>query len=328
MKISVLGWYGHGNVGDEAFKLAFPRMLPGHIVRCVERLELSDDSDAYILGGGDVVYGVYTDFLRRFPDRPKIAASVTVTPNSDMESLAMFDHIYVRDQMSLDLARQHVDPAKVSYLPDVTMLLKPDPVAGRQWLVEAFNADGLDLYEKVVVCVISSYITFNKRESLARDYINFLNVADDISEAADSVNASFVFLPFSTKVPNDDRVPNAFIADRCKFYKKNYVVYQRLSVQSTLNVLSCAQAVVSTRLHSTIFAAMAGVPFIDLTHHDKNLGFVRTLGKEEWSVPVWQFSDSRFTGLLGGFVGDRVPRPDLVEFTDISRGQLEGIKLM
>jgi polysaccharide pyruvyl transferase WcaK-like protein len=327
MKISVLGWYNHGNVGDEAFKMVFPLLLPSHKVRCVEGLKDDDDSDGYILGGGDVVYDAYMKYLRKFPDKPKIAASVTLTPNSSLDELAVFDRVYVRDEMSLALGQQHVDKSKISYLPDVSFALHPDPVAGRDWLEEAFSAAGLELYEKVVVCVVSSYTAFNKGDSLSRDFINFLNVADILSAAADNHSASFVFLPFSTMAPNDDRMSNAFVGGRVKFYRKNYVVYQKLSVQTTLDVLSCAQAVISTRLHSTIFSAISGVPFIDLTHHDKNLGFIRTLGKPEWSVPLWDFSSSSFNRLLGGFVDGRVPDQSLVDFTNKSRDQLESLVL-
>jgi polysaccharide pyruvyl transferase WcaK-like protein len=327
MNIKVLGWYNHGNVGDEAFKLCFPLLLPSHRVSCVESIRDDDKSDAYILGGGDVVYDAYTSYLKKFAGKPRIAASVTVTPHSSFDDMKMFDKVYVRDDLSMEVARQHVDASLLSYMPDATFMLEPDPVAGREWLVEAYNAAGLELYEKVVVCVISSYVAFNRRESLARDFINFLNLADVISGAADTHGASFVFLPFSTMPPNDDRMSNAFVASRCKFYRKNYVVYQHLDVQTTLNVLSCAQAVISTRLHSSIFSTISGVPFIDLTHHDKNLGFIRTLGRDDWSLPLWDFSVPDFNRMLGSFVDGRVPDPYLADFTAKSRDQLGAIKL-
>src|ERR1700760_2120231 len=99
MKISVLGWYNHGNVGDEAFKIVFPLLLPAHQVKCVESLKDDDNSDAYILGGGDVVYEAYMKYIRKFPNKKKIAASVTLTPNSSLDELDIFDHVYVRDDM-------------------------------------------------------------------------------------------------------------------------------------------------------------------------------------------------------------------------------------
>lgn len=327
MNIKVIGWYGHGNTGDEAFKLAFPLLLPSHHVSFVEGLKDDDDADAYILGGGDVVYDVYTRYLKKFPNKPKIAASVSLTPNSSLEDLAIFDHVYVRDNMSLAIAKEHVGEAKLHYLPDATFALHPDPVAGHEWLVEAYSAAGLDLYEKVVVCVVSSYAAFNKRDALARDYMNFLKVADDLSAVADNSSASFVFLPFSTKAPNDDRPSCAFVGARCKFYQKNYIAYQRLDVQTTLNVLSCANAVVSTRLHSSVFATISGVPFIDLTHHDKNLGFIQTVGKADWSIPLWAFSSGSFSNLLSKFLDSRVPDQTLADFTGTSRDKLMATSL-
>jgi polysaccharide pyruvyl transferase WcaK-like protein len=328
VKVTVLGWYGHSNVGDDAFLEAFPIVLPGHELRFVETIPRGDDSDAYILGGGDVFYQPFTDQLRRVPaDRPKVAASVTLTGHSDFSAYDLFSHVYVRDQMSLEHGRA-VAPDKTSYLPDVTFALTPDPVAGRAWMVERFASEGLELFEKVVVCVLSSYAGGNKFDSLARDYLNFQSLAMQVAEIADSTTASFVFLPFGTRPPYDDRATNAWVSERTKYWQKNYAVHDRLGVQATIDILAASDAVVSSRLHSTIFSVVAGVPFVDLTHHDKNLGFVRTVGKPEWSMPLWKFGPQQIGGLLAGFLAAARPDPDLVAFTAGSRALLKSASLL
>ena len=52
-KVNVVGWYGKNNVGDEAYKLAFPAVFPhAHFVFSEKPIS---GCDATVLGGGDVV---------------------------------------------------------------------------------------------------------------------------------------------------------------------------------------------------------------------------------------------------------------------------------
>ena len=55
--ITVLGWYGHGNVGDESYKTSFPLLFPNYNLVFTDSLtnELKKKSAAVILGGGAVI---------------------------------------------------------------------------------------------------------------------------------------------------------------------------------------------------------------------------------------------------------------------------------
>ena len=55
-------------------------------------------------------------------------------------------------------------------------------------------------------------------------------------------------------MPWDDRVSNGMVASFCKFWKKNVVLYDELEVQDALDIISAADVVISSRLHSTIFS--------------------------------------------------------------------------
>ncbi len=320
MKVTVLGWYNHGNAGDDAFMKAFPRLLKGHDVVFTETLRADHRTDAFILGGGDVAYPAYTDQLAKFPETRKIAASVSLTSNSDFEALRGFERVFVRDKFSLDLATGQGISA--SYLPDITFALTPNPTLGREWIKQSFAKQGLRLHPKVIVCVCSAYMAYNYDTALSRDAFNFLKVANDLARALDEAEASIVFLPFSVQRPWDDRMSNSWVGGRCQYWQKVGVVHDTLDVQTTLNVLSAANAVISTRLHSTIWSVLSGIPFIDLTHHSKNVGFIETVGKPEWSIDLWEYNARTFKGMLKQHLEADLPNEELASFTRQAKEQL------
>lgn len=327
MNVKILGWYGHDNIGDESYKVAFPMLFPSHDLEYVESVG-SPEPDVVILGGGDVVYPGFTDYIRGLKRARKVLASVTLTENSDFGSLGLFEKVFVRDHRSLAWARKISPGTKVSYLPDFSFMLTPDRKAGRKWLEGRFGRMGHELYEKVVVVVVSNYLSYSHLDSLARDLTTFLKLSQDLAQTADQTNASFVFLPFCTRDPHDDRCTNSWVANRCKYYSKNIVVHDRLTVQETLDIISSADVVVSSRLHSTVFATIAGVPFIDLTHHTKNLGFIETVGKTRWSLPFWEFNIGQYRGLLSEFLDADRPDPTLQAFSHNAREQLKSAEIL
>jgi polysaccharide pyruvyl transferase WcaK-like protein len=324
MNIKVLGWYNHGNVGDEAYKLAFPLLFKGHNVECVEVIDPEDKPDLVILGGGDVVYPSFTKYIRDRTDLRRCMASVSLTDNSDVNNLGIFERRFVRDYRSNLIADRAGHPA--TYLPDFTFALKPDRAAGRAWLEKAFGDESNhELYEKVVVVVASNYLTHGKLELLARDFTTFQYMSQQVADVADNTNASFVFLPFGTTDPWDDRVANAWVCNRCKYWRKNLMIWERLDVQTTLNIIAASDAVVSSRLHSTIFSTLAGVPFIDFTHHTKNLGFIEVVEKTQWSLPFWEFSVTDYRNMLHSHLDADFPDDSLRKFTMLAKEKLKNV---
>ena len=161
-----------------------------------------------------------------------------------------------------------------------------------------FEENGLNLYSKVVGVVLNGHLGQVKDAQLARDFITLNKAAQDIASVADLTPASFVFFPMSTGAPHDDRATNGIVASRCKFWNKNLTIYERLSVQETLNLIAACDAVISTRLHSTIFSILSNVPFVDLVHHDKNQMFLKTCGLEEFGISYWSFGSVQLRTLL------------------------------
>ncbi len=71
MKIRCVGWYDHHNTGDEAYKLAFPKLFPDGEISFAENAEGADDVDLIILGGGDVVSSSFTNRLEKLPHKKR-----------------------------------------------------------------------------------------------------------------------------------------------------------------------------------------------------------------------------------------------------------------
>jgi polysaccharide pyruvyl transferase WcaK-like protein len=290
--INVLGFYGKHNVGDESYKLSFPKIFPQRQFEFTSKID--NEPEQCILGGGNVISDHFLDQIYKLKC-PKLSMSVSITKNDPIDRLNIFGKILVRDFASQELLKQH--NIQSEYAPDFAFILEPQPIDLTPYFA------GKDQYEKKVAVVLNSYL-LSDGSWLAREFINFERVVLELASVFDTTPASFIFVPFSTGEPFDDRVSNAWLSSRCKFWKKNVVIYEPLDPQTTLNIISSVDAVISSRLHSSIFSCIAGKPFIDLTHHSKNLKFLESIYKKDWSVSYWHFDSSKFTSLLNGFLFD------------------------
>jgi polysaccharide pyruvyl transferase WcaK-like protein len=299
-----IGWYNRFNAGDESYKLTFPVLFPDYDFRFGEK----GPADICILGGGNILSENYVRLALNVEAGKRFVFSASASKNSPFELLKEFDEIIVRDKTSEQLLLDNGVSCRLGA--DAAFCMKPDPIAGRQLIQKMFDAEGLHLYSKIVGVVLNGHLGQAKDAQLARDFITLNRVAQDIAATADVTPASFVFFPMSTGSPHDDRATNAMVASRCKFWNKNLMIYERLSVQQTLDLISACDATISTRLHSTIFSLIANVPFVDLVHHDKNRSFLQTCNLEEYSLSYWSFGSYQLKTLLNKVLSGHV---DLTE---------------
>lgn len=288
----IIGWYGRKNIGDESYKLSFPICFPNSNIIFGGEFE---NADACILGGGDILNDHYIQKLLDHPAPKKYTISTAVNANTPFSKLKQLDGVYVRDLRSIDLLNSHSVPCR--YIPDVSLTLEPNRKKGREYIEKTFH--GHDLYDRVIGVVLNCHLFQSKPpDLLTRDFITFWKVIYDLVSVIDNTSASFVFFPMCTGLPYDDRVTNSILASRCKFWKKNVVVYDELDVQDTLNLISACDAVISTRLHSSIFCLASSVPSVDLIHHDKSKCFLESVGLIENSVSYWNMDVSVVKNML------------------------------
>lgn len=295
-RIGVVGFYDHANCGDESYKLSFPKLFPQYDFTFSDTPPPDADVAAFVLGGGDVVGGKFITKMHAIT-KPKHIMSATLSSRSP---LIKYDSITVRDKESLAVAKDC--GVKASLCPDFAFALDSDPERGRSVIERLFKEH--ELYERVIVVVANGYMmpADGEIEGKARLFDHFSYC---LSKLADTTSASFLFLPFGvTPTPHDDRISSGIIASKCKFWKKNVVAYESLSVQETLDVISAADAMVSTRLHSSIFGCLCGTPFIDITHNHKNRAFLNEVNLQKLSMNYTGFGlDSLHAG-IGEYLRD------------------------
>lgn len=295
--IHVLGYYGKDNIGDEAYKIAFPKLFKDYEFTFGEKIQ--GKPDAIVLGGGDVLSPKFLKILEMHPQVKKYAFSINLRKSDIGPHLAQFDKIISRNFIDL-----RATDFKIQHLPDFTFVLESNKENGKQLIKELFNKYKSELYENVVVLTLNSFLCVREK-ILARDYVAFDKICYDLANLMDNTNASFILVPFGNGFPQNDRISNAFVYANAKFWRKNLLLFEKLSIQQTLDIFAAVDAAVTTRLHSAIFSCIGETPFIDITHHTKNQMFMEFIGKPEWSLDFWHFDYFKALGLLKDFMANK-----------------------
>jgi polysaccharide pyruvyl transferase WcaK-like protein len=290
----VYGWYGHGNCGDESYKLTFPKIFPSQELVFSDTIPSPFNYDTLIMGGGDIVYSNVIQKIKNLKCK-KYLISVSLTSCDCIEELKVFDFIAVRDQKSLD--KLNANNIKAKLIPDLAFALTPNKKNGKLLLKNIFQSANCELYSKSIIVVINAHLCV-KESLLAREEITFQSFIYDLAHVIDNTPASFIFVPFGTDQPHDDRIANSWMASKCKFWKKNVVIYEKYSPQMILDLFSAADMSICTRLHAGIFSIVGNTPFIDITHHDKTKDFMTTLGLDSWTSNYWNFDKNKIKDLI------------------------------
>ncbi len=298
------GWVDYGNIGDDQYKTSFPMLFPNATLHFTNSLndQIIKNKDILVLGGGNILDQKFVNNISKYKNLlPIYAMSVGCTDDTlTTEQLSIFKKIWARDFRSQKLLESK--NIKADYAPDVSWILKPNKNIGLEIWEESFKTNKCDLYDKKIVVVLNGHLTTKQPDVLARDAYRFQEFAYDLASVVDNTSASFAFLPFGHAMPWNDKVPNGWVAHKCKWYKKNIVIWDDWSVQKTLDFMSAADAVISMRFHSSVFSLIAGVPFVDIVHHDKNLGFLEAMNLKDWGVSYWDFNKDSLKTKLDKFL--------------------------
>lgn len=287
MRIFVLGWYGHNNLGDESYKISFTKVWDQHEFIFSDNITEKQEFDLCIIGGGDVIRQENLNRISKLKC-PKIALSVTITKLSLLPDLSILDYIYVRDIVSynnlIDFGYN-----KTTYIPDISIILKGDVISGKKIIKEYFKQSGSQLYNNICVININAHLLGGPSQN-SKDKNIFNKMCYDLVEVMDKTPSSFLFLPFSTSLPWDDRVSNGLVNSYTKFFNKNCVIYEKVSTQDSIDVISASDSIITSRFHGLIFGIGNQISTIPISFHDKMSGFCKTIDHNY--IDYWSFSSN------------------------------------
>jgi hypothetical protein len=320
-KIHVYGWYNHANIGDESYKIAFPKLFPEQEFIFCDSLK-NQNPETIILGGGDIFFPPFLDKLKEYNCK-KYALSVNLRPEME-EYYSMFDTIVSRNPVNVKNLKNNI--TKIHCFPDFTFCLEGNKERGKALVEKIFQENKSELYQNLVIITMNAYVCA-RQNMLARDYVTFEKTSFELANLMDNTSASFLFLPFGNDFPTNDRIANSSVYAGCKWWKKNALVYNKLSVQDTLDLYTVADAAIGMRLHACIFSCISETPFVNICHHSKTQYFTESIGHPEWNVDYWHFSATQTKSILDSFLSEKeYHKQHMAEISQKNKNILNNIK--
>lgn len=296
-KILLAGYYGYGNIGDEAILEMVLKQLceitsinnitvlsgnPGvtsekYKIKSIYRYNLFKlikelvKSDILVVGGGSLLQDVtskrsihYYLFIVKAAQLFKkkvVMLSQGIGPinnkfNNKITAsiLKKVDYITVRDNNSKTIIENMgVNKNKIFF--------SADPVINFKYNLEKLRTKADD----IKVC-------FSLREW--GDSIIVNEICELINKYEDS-NISFYFIPFHYS--EDIELINKF---EKKLGKRCFYIKEKLSAEDVYKLIAEMDLLIGVRLHSLIFAASAGIPFISISYDPKIDYFMENLGMD------------------------------------------------
>jgi hypothetical protein len=282
--INYIGWLGHKNLGDEAlYKIIQDifnsfRLVPAEMDGADNNLF----SPVTIIGGST---GIPEWFERLRPTKFNYVFGAGVKDpaflgynyifREDMkvkvmfEKLKIFRYVGVRGNISKALLLRHGINSEVIGDPCLslrsTILNKKDEA-------------------KIAISIGSDGILHGMDERRL-----FLEVAK-VCRSLKNEGYEPILIPFWEK--NVEAVRNLATRERIDFFEDWF------NIESTLNLINSCKILIGQKLHSLVFAAATGTPFISLEYQPKCYDFVESVGFQDYTIKTDIVSEEKILNLF------------------------------
>lgn len=287
-RVAVVGWYGHGNVGDEAYKEAFEHILPGRRLTFLDHWpEYGRKFTHIIIGGGSFLDQPIPGFNDLVSNDDTPLAFVSVGVHGEIHpvwetAIKRAKTIVVRDTASrLRLKMSFNRDCKV--LPDLVLALDKPPKK-----VPRYG-------DRKKLLFIPNYYTMPRKSSdsyVAASWAWFTNQASEILDGLSCIY-DIRFASMCTNSTEDDRFAAAGIASLMQ--EKREMSFDSANQQRFEAEILDADIVVTQRFHGDIFARVYSKPCVQISHHDKIYRAVEYMDENaDTVVPYYGFSKDGF----------------------------------
>lgn len=281
--IYVIGYYGHGNLGDEQYLISLKHCFSARNLVFVDidklaTLEIPREATV-ILGGGDVLNDYFLDRLARIPRPVRLIAFSVGIPYEDVlytDKLDMFDAIFLRAETDMERVAAIYPRERLFYMPDASWFLLTDDIGGARagrwsWFsARTTAAPALAHIKKPMIAV-----SLNRHFYTTPIYRTLVTAIAEALEQISFLGYTIVFVPFNTKrehgsAENDCLFHNDVIS---AMNTVDYIKVNPAGAAETLEVYSMCRGAICMRFHSCLFALYQQCPFLPIfeTRKIKNL---------------------------------------------------------
>jgi polysaccharide pyruvyl transferase WcaK-like protein len=203
-----------------------------------------------------------------------------VVSTSQVGLLSGAEHVLVRDQASYNLVVGSRPDAIL--IPDLAFALTPDLDEGREYLA---HLPGINPALPTIGVFLNDCVSA-KFDSTILKFIECEKTKLELSRFLESQLANVLFLSMST-LPPDDRRISLDVIGKMKNGYKYHCITDPIPPLRCLDMVSALDFAITMRLHADIFCTIAGVPFLDLVHHDKSKGYLESLDESILSTDYY-----------------------------------------
>ncbi|HER23665.1 MAG TPA: hypothetical protein ENO17_01145 [Candidatus Atribacteria bacterium] len=322
-KFAIHGFYGQGNLGDEAILKAllqefskFPnikvvvfcskpkQVFRAHGVRSVNsqgrrnflrRIWEIKTSDLFILGGGGLLkdYGNDSSSLKEWLRLLKFAKKLNIKT-----ALCAVGVENIRYDESRKLIRDALDKVDVitvrdcsskDILRDIRVANEVKVVSDPAVLLTNINTDKLEdnlVSPKVIICIRHWFSKgfYIEKPEINENFIRSLSIAADF--LIEHYNKKIYFVPFRTTSYDDDRIVAKQVVSYMKHKDKIYIHSSAPEVDEFIEMVKQSSLVIGMRLHSLILGTSIGVPVIGLEYMPKVRAYMESIKQSEYSLDL------------------------------------------
>lgn len=248
----VLGFYDRKNLGDDAYKLAMPRLFPNTTLDFLsmdDATSIPDSYDAVICGGGDIINSYFMNKAIRLLatyTKPIYAVSVGIPYESCSKYANIFDHVFLRSTGDCAYATKEIGALNVTKIRDAVFAI---PVL---WI--KIPAPRI----RIGICLAQPL--FYGKEHLLND------IANALIAVSRTTNVEFHILAFnySSNVRESDLIPNARLLTALTEAGCSAVSHTTIDTPTKMLqfMKQNIDVVFGSRYHSVVFSLICGIPFV------------------------------------------------------------------
>ena len=334
-KFAIHGFYGQGNLGDEAILKAIlqefskffnikivvfsrnpKQVIATHKVNSVcsegkrsflHRVWEIKTSDLFVLGGGGLLkdYGSNSSNVEKWLKLLRLAKRLKVKTalcavgieniRYDKSKRLIKDALNSADLITV---RDHISR---DILVDLGITNEVKIVADPVILLSNNNIEKIRkvlMPLKVIICIRH---WFDKGFYIGKPEVNE-NFIQSLSIAADFLvehyNAKIEFIPFRITSYDDDRVVIKQVMSYMKRKDGANVYPHTPTVDEFINIIKESSLVIGMRLHSLILAASVGIPVIGLAYMPKVRGYMECIEQSKYSLDLETITSEKLTSLI------------------------------